>query len=219
MVSQPRVITKIIDGVECEPYEDLTVDVPESYVGAVMEKLGPRRGELVDMQMHDGGVTRLRYRIPARGLFGYRTEFMTDTRGTGIMSHIFLEYARTVGELTRRSRGVIVAMNTGMSTHYAIESIQERAVLFIGPQVEVYEGMIVGENSREKDMVVNITKLKHLTNMRTSSADVGALTLTPPLTMSLENALEFIEDDEFVELTPESIRLRKKFLKARDRKD
>lgn len=219
MVSQPRVITHEIDGVLCEPYEDLTIDVPESYVGAVMEKLGPRRGELVDMQVGETGATRLRYRIPARGLFGYRTEFMTDTRGMGIINHIFLEYAPAAGMLTRRSRGVIVSMNNGLSTHYAIENIQDRSVLFIGPQVEVYEGMIVGENSREKDMVVNITKLKHLTNMRTSTADVGALTLTPPLTLSLENALEFIEDDEFVELTPKTIRMRKKFLKAHDRKD
>lgn len=218
MVSRPRVITKEIDGVLCEPYEDLTIDVPEEYVGAVMEKIGPRRGELQDMQINDDGRTRLTYRIPARGLFGYRTEFLTDTRGTGIMNHIFADYSPIVGEVGRRSRGVIISMNHGVSTAFAIEGIQERSTLFIGPVVEVYEGMVVGENSREKDMVVNITKAKKLTNMRASSADI-AVSITPPTPMSLESAIEFIEDDEFVELTPQSIRLRKRFLRANDRKD
>jgi len=218
MVSQPRVITKTIDGVLCEPYEDLIIDVPDQYVGAVMEKLGPRRADLCDMTMHEDGRTRLQYRIPSRGLFGYRTEFLTDTRGTGIMNHLFAEYAPQVGEVSNRSRGVIISMNHGLSTPYAIENIQERSVLFIGPGVEVYEGMIVGENSREKDLVVNITRLKKLTNMRASSSDIS-VQLTPPITMSLENAVEYIEADEFVELTPESIRLRKRFLKAHERKE
>ncbi len=218
MVSQPRVITKEIDGVTCEPYEDLTVDVPENYVGAVMEKLGPRRGELTDMQIGESGQTRLRYRIPARGLFGYRTEFLTDTRGTGVLSHIFLEYARVAGEVTHRNSGVIIAMNQGSSTPFAIETIQERSALHIGPGVEVYEGMVIGENSRECDMVVNITKLKKLSNMRSSNADI-AVSLTPPKTLSLEAAVEFINGDEFVELTPSSIRIRKRFLKANQRKD
>ncbi|HEY3379551.1 MAG TPA: translational GTPase TypA [Armatimonadota bacterium] len=218
MVSQPKVITKTIDGVVCEPYEDLTIDVPEQYVGAVMEKLGPRRAELTDMAVNDSGQTRLRYRIPARGLFGYRTEFLTDTRGTGTLSHIFLEYAPQAGEVTRRTRGVIISMNQSSTTPYAIESIQERAVLFVGPTVEVYEGMIVGENSRENDLVVNVTRLKKLTNMRASTSDMS-VSLTPPRTMSLENAIEYIQEDEYVEMTPESIRLRKKFLKAHQRKD
>ena len=217
MVSQPRVINKVIDGVLCEPYEDLIIDVPENYVGAVMEKLGPRRADLVDMQMHEDGRTRLSYRIPSRGLFGYRTEFLTDTRGTGIMNHQFAQYAPAVDEVAKRSRGVIISMNHGSTTGYAIESIQERAVLFIGPGVEVYEGMIVGENSRENDLVINITRAKKLTNMRASTSDMS-ISLTPPRLMSLENAVEYIEADEYVEITPESTRLRKKFLKAHERK-
>ena len=218
MVSQPQVITKEIDGVLCEPFEDVTIDVPENYVGAVMEKMGPRRGELLDMQIGDSGQTRLNYRIPARGLFGYRTEFLTDTRGTGALNHIFMEYAPFAGELIHRSRGVIIAMGHGLSTGYSIESIQERATLFIGPGVEVYEGMVVGENSRENDLVVNIVKAKKLTNMRASSSDMS-LQLTPPINFTLESAVEYIGNDEYVELTPNSIRLRKKKLKAHERKD
>ncbi len=218
MVSQPRVITREIDGVLCEPFEELTVDVPEQYVGAVMEKLGPRRAELTDMQMRDDGQTRLIYRIPARGLFGYRTEFLTDTRGTGVMHHLFAEYAPQAGEVTRRTRGAIISMNQSSTTAYAIESIQERSTLFIGPGVEVYEGMVVGENSRDTDLVVNVTRLKKLTNMRASTSDMS-VSLTPPRLMSLEQAVEYIADDEFVELTPSSIRLRKRFLKAHQRKD
>ncbi len=218
MVSQPRVITKQIDGVTCEPYEELVIDVPENYVGAVMEKLGPRRAELPNMEMRGDGQTRLLYRIPSRGLFGYRTEFLTDTRGTGIMHHQFLEYAPAAGELSHRSRGVLVSINHGLSTGYAMEGLQERADLFIGPGVEVYEGMIVGENSRENDLVVNVTKLKKLTNMRASTSDIAVM-LTPPRLMSLEQAVEYINDDEYVELTPPSIRLRKKLLKAHQRKD
>jgi GTP-binding protein len=218
MVSQPRVITREIDGVLCEPYEELIIDVLESYVGAVMEKVGPRKAELLEMQVGDDGQTRLRYRIPARGLFGYRTEFMTDTRGTGIMHHQFMEYAPAAGELSRRSRGAIISMSHGLSKAYAIEGLQERAVLFIGPGVEVYEGMIVGENSREGDLVVNVIRAKKLTNMRASTSDIEVV-LTPPRTFSLEVAVEYIEADEYVELTPSSIRLRKKFLKAHERKD
>lgn len=217
MVSQPRVITKIIDGHVCEPYEELTIDVPENYVGAVMEKLGPRKAELTEMEMRSDGQTRLLYRIPSRGLFGYRTEFLTDTRGTGILHHMFLEYAPSSGDLSHRSRGVIISMNHGSSTGYAIEALQERSDLFIGPGVEVYEGMIIGENSRECDLVVNVTKAKKLTNMRASNSDIAVM-LTPPRLMSLEQAVEYIEADEFVELTPSSIRLRKRFLKAHERK-
>jgi GTP-binding protein len=216
MVSMPKVITRVIDGVECEPYEELSVDVPEAYVGAVMEKLGPRRGELLDMKVHDEGLTRLLYRIPARGIFGYRTEFLTDTRGTGIMHHTFMEYAPMSGEVIRRSRGVIISMNNGQATAYSIASIQERSELLINPGTEVYEGMIVGENSRDNDLVVNITRAKKLTNMRASSSDIS-VSITPARILSLEASLEFINDDEYVELTPESIRLRKRYLKAHER--
>jgi len=218
MVSQPRVIMKTINGILCEPYEELVIDVPENYVGAVMEKLGPRKADLQDMEVRSDGQTRLQYRIPSRGLFGYRTEFLTDTRGTGIIHHQFAEYAPTSGDVSHRSRGVIISMNQGFSTGYAIEGLQERSELFIGPGVEVYEGMIVGENARENDLVVNITKAKKLTNMRASSSDIAVI-LTPPRLMSLEQAIEYIEADEFVELTPTSIRLRKRLLKAHERKD
>jgi GTP-binding protein len=216
MVSQPRVITRQVDGVMCEPYEELLIDVPEQSVGVVMEKLGPRRAELLDMQVHDDGRTRLRYRIPTRGLFGYRTEFLTDTRGAGIMHHLFLEYAPVAGTLTRRTRGVLIAMSQGTSTGYAIESLQERGMLFIGPGVEVYEGMIVGEHARDNDLVVNITKMKKLTNMRSSNAEID-VSLIPPRLLTLESAIEYIEDQEYVEVTPESIRLRKRHLKAHER--
>ena len=218
MVSQPKVITKEIDGVLCEPFEELIVDIQETFVGAVMEKLGPRRAELLEMEMHEDGQARLIYRVPARGLFGYRTEFLTDTRGNGTLHHQFLEYAPAQGEVMRRSRGVLISINQSSSTAYAIESLQERAVLFITPGVEVYEGMIVGENSRENDLVVNVTRLKKLTNMRASSSDISVI-LTPPRPQTLETAVEYIEADEFVEITPASIRLRKKYLKAHDRKE
>ncbi|MHB0936736.1 MAG: translational GTPase TypA [Armatimonadota bacterium] len=218
MVSQPRVITRTIDGVLCEPYEELVIDVQENYVGAVMEKLGPRKAEILEMHVGDDNQARLRYRIPAQGLFGYRTEFLTDTRGTGVMHHQFLEYAPAVGEVNRRSRGVLISMNNGSSTGYAIESLQERSTLFLDPGVEVYEGMIVGENSRENDLVVNVTKAKKLTNMRASTSDIAVM-LTPPRTFTLESAIEYIEADEYVELTPTSLRLRKRFLKAHERKD
>jgi GTP-binding protein len=208
MVSQPRVIKKIINGKECEPFEELVIDIPEDYVGAVMEKMGLRKAEVQEMEIGADNRTRLRYRIPTRGLFGYRSEFLTDTRGMGTMHHIFAEYAPFNGEIVRRTRGVLIAMNQGFSTAYAIESLQERATLFIGPGVEVYEGAIVGENSREKDMVVNITKTKKLTNMRSSTSEIDTM-LTPPRVHTLESAIEYIEDDEFVELTPTSIRLRK----------
>jgi len=218
MVSQPRVITRTMDGVLCEPYEELVIDVQEGYIGAVMEKLGPRRAEMLEMHVGDDGQARLRYRIPARGLFGYRTEFLTDTRGNGVMHHQFLEYAPAGGEVNRRSRGVLVSMNSGSSRAFAIEGLQERSTLFLGPGVEVYEGMIVGENSRENDLVVNVTRAKKLTNMRASTSDIEVM-LTPPRSFTLESAIEYIEADEYVELTPASLRLRKRFLKAHERKD
>ncbi len=218
MVSQPRVITHHVDGVLCEPYEDLVIDVPDNFVGTVMEGVGSRRAELLEMDVGSDGKTRLRFRIPARGLFGYRTDFLTSTRGMGMLHHQFLEYAPIAGEVTRRTRGVMISMNEGMSKGFAIESLQERSDLFIGPGVEVYEGMIVGENSRENDLVVNITKAKKLTNMRASTSDIS-ISLTPPRTMSLEDAIGYIQDDEFVEITPQSLRLRKRLLKAHERKD
>jgi len=217
MVSQPRVIKKMINGKECEPFEELVIDVPEEYVGAVMEKMGLRRAEIQEMETGSDNRTRMRYRIPTRGLFGYRTEFMTDTRGMGTMHHIFAEYAPSNGEIVRRTRGVLIAKSQGFSTAYSIETLQERSALFIGPGSEVYEGAIVGENSRECDMVVNITKAKKLTNIRSSTSEIDVM-LTPPRTHTLESAIEYIEDDEFVEITPTSIRLRKRFLKAGDRK-
>lgn len=218
MVSQPQVITKMVDGKLCEPYEELIIDVPEEFVGAVIEKMGPRHAEMKGMHIRDDGQTRLEYQIPSRSLFGYRTEFLTDTRGTGVLNHMFLKYGPAIEGVNRRSRGVIISMNQASTTSYAIENIQERAELFLEPGVEVYEGMIVGENSREVDLVVNITRPKKLTNMRASSSD-ATVSLNTPRTMSLENALEYIESDEFVELTPKSIRLRKQFLRANDRKN
>ena len=217
MVSQPRVITREIDGVLCEPYEELIIDIQDTYVGAVMEKLGPRKAEMLEMEMGNEGQTRLRFRIPARGLFGYRTEFLTDTRGNGILHHQFMEYAPAAGEVIRRTRGALISMNHGFSTGYAIESLQERSELFLEPGVEVYEGMIVGENSRENDLVVNVTRAKKLTNMRASTSDIAVM-LTPHRTFTLESAIEYIEADEYVELTPASIRLRKRYLKAHERK-
>ncbi|OPZ80658.1 MAG: GTP-binding protein TypA/BipA [bacterium ADurb.Bin429] len=218
MVSQPRVITREIDGVLCEPYEELTIDVPENYVGTVIEGVGARRAELLEMEVGGDGKTRLRFRIPARGLFGYRTDFLTSTRGTGVLHHQFMEYGPVAGEVTRRTRGVMISMNQGLSKGFAIEGLQERSELFIGPGVEVYEGMIVGENSRDNDLVVNITRAKKLTNMRASTSDIS-IALTPPRTMSLEDAIGYIQDDEYVEITPASLRLRKRLLKAHERKD
>jgi GTP-binding protein len=218
MVSQPRVITKEINGKTCEPYETLMVDVPENYVGAVMELVGPRRGELMHMEVSADGKTRLEFRIPARGLFGLRTEFLTGTRGLGVMHHQFLEYLPFAGDVVRRSRGVMISINQGTSTPYALDSLQERSEFFIGPGVEVYEGMIIGENSRDCDLVVNATRPKKLTNMRASSSDDNVI-LTPPRTLSLEDAIGYIEADELVELTPTAIRLRKRLLKAHQRKD
>jgi GTP-binding protein len=218
MVSQPRVITREIDGVVCEPYEDLVIDVPDNFVGTVMEGVGSRRAELMEMEVGSDGKTRLRFRIPARGLFGYRTDFLTSTRGTGLLHHQFLDYGPIAGEVTRRTRGVMISMNQGLSKGFAIEGLQERSELFIGPGVEVYEGMIVGENARENDLVVNITRAKKLTNMRASTSDIS-ISLTPPRTMSLEDAIGYIQDDEFLEITPSSLRLRKRYLKAHERKD
>ncbi len=204
-VSKPKVIMKEINGVLHEPIEYLVIDVPEEYVGVVMEGLGRRKAEMVNMQSASAGYARLEFKIPARGLIGYRSEFLTDTKGNGIMNHVFSGYEPYKGEISSRQRGSIVAVV------YGLYNAQERGTLFIGPGVKVYEGMVVGENSRTDDIVVNVCKKKHVTNMRAAGSD-EALRLTPPKVMSLEQMLEFINDDELVEVTPKSLRIRKKIL-------
>ena len=217
-VSRPRVILKTgVSGERLEPYEELAIDVPEEYLGAVIEKLGPRRGEMIEMKNPGQGLVRVLYRIPARGLFGYRSEFLTDTRGTGIMHHRFLEYGAWAGALATRSRGTLVSMENGTIIAFALAALQERSTLFVSPGEPVYEGMIVGENSRPGDMDVNPTKEKKLTNMRTTGTDEN-IRLEPPRELTLEGALEYIEDDELIEVTPRSIRLRKRLLAQSDRK-
>jgi GTP-binding protein len=217
-VSRPRVITKLgADGERLEPYEELTVDVPEEFMGVVMEKLGPRRSEMTEMRNPGQGMVRLTFRIPARGLFGYRSEFLTDTRGTGIMHHRFLDYGPWAGPLAGRKRGVLVADREGNVVAYALGNLQERAQMFIMPGDLVYEGMIAGESSRPGDLDVNVTKEKKLTNMRTTASDENVI-LEPPRQITLEYALEYIEEDELIEVTPKNIRLRKRVLTANDRK-
>jgi GTP-binding protein len=217
-VSRPRVITREGPGGErLEPYEELTIDVAEEYVGAVMEKLGPRRGELTEMRNPGQGMVRMAFRIPARGLFGYRSEFLTDTRGTGTMHHRFLDYGPWAGPLAGRKRGVLVADREATAVAFALGNLQERAQLFIRPGEAVYEGMVVGENTRPDDMDVNVGKEKKLTNMRTTASD-EAILLEPPRQITLEYALEYIEDDELIEVTPENVRLRKRVLSQTERR-
>ena len=218
LVSRPKVIIKEIDGVKCEPIERLVVNVPDDCIGNVIEKLGRRKAEMINMEPAEVGHTKVEFKIPARGLIGYRTEFLTDTKGEGTMNSIFDSYEPYKGEVQSRTRGVLVAFEQGTSITYGLYNAQERGELFIGPGVEVYEGMIVGINSRNEDISINVCKEKHLTNTRSSGAD-DALRLVPPIQMSLEKAIEFIQDDELVEVTPKSIRLRKKILdnKTRER--
>ena len=210
-VSKPKVIMKEIDGVLHEPVEDLVIDVPEEFVGPVMEKIGKRRGELVNMLPPSKGYTRLEFRIPSRGLLGYRTEFLTDTKGNGIMNSVINGYEPFAGEIETRGQGVLVAFETGTAVTYGLYNAQDRGPLFIGAGTPVYEGMIVGVNPKPEDITVNVCKKKHVTNMRSAGAD-EAMRLTPPLRYSLEQCLEFVEDDELCEVTPQSIRLRKKIL-------
>jgi GTP-binding protein len=210
-LSRPTVILKEIDGRKSEPYEALVVDIDEAHVGAVMEKLQTRRGEMTDMVNPGSGRVRIEFKIPTRGLFGIRTEFLTETRGTGLLYHTFLEYGPYRGEIAGRNRGALISKEGGDTTAYAIEPLQERTVLFISPGFKVYGGQIVGENSRDADMVVQVCRKKHLTNMRASGSDM-AVQLTPPKIMTLEQCLEWIEDDELVEVTPQSIRIRKRIL-------
>ena len=216
LVSRPKVIFKEIDGQKCEPIETLSVNVPDDTVGAVIQKLGTRKGEMVNMEPAEPGHTKIEFNIPARGLIGYRTEFMTDTRGSGTMSSVFKDYEPYKGEIQSRTRGVIVAFEAGKAITYGLYNAQLRGELLIGPGTEVYEGMIVGINSRNEDISVNVCKEKHLTNTRASGSD-DALRLVPPLNMSLEQAIEFVQDDELVEVTPKNIRLRKKILDTKTR--
>ena len=210
-VSKPKVIMKEIDGVLSEPVEELVIDVPEDFVGPVMEKIGKRKGELLNMLPPTKGYTRLEFKIPSRGLLGYRTEFLTDTKGNGIMNSVISGFEPFAGEIETRGQGVLVAFETGTAVTYGLYNAQDRGALFIGAGTPVYEGMIVGINPKPDDITVNVCKKKHVTNMRSAGAD-DAMRLTPPLIFSLEQCLEFVEDDELCEVTPKSIRLRKKIL-------
>ena len=216
LVSRPKVIVKEIDGVKCEPIEKLVVNVPDDSIGTVIEKLGRRKGEMINMEPAEAGHTKIEFKIPARGIIGYRTEFLTDTKGEGTMNSIFDSYEPYKGDIMSRTRGVLVAFEAGTSVTYGLYNAQERGELFIGAGVEVYEGMIVGLNARNEDISINVCKEKHLTNTRASGSD-DALRLVPPLQMSLEKAIEFIADDELVEITPKSLRLRKKILDSKTR--
>ena len=216
LVSRPKVIFKEIDGVKCEPIEDLVVNVPDDAIGTVIEKLGRRKAEMKNMEPAEAGHTKIEFKIPARGLIGYRTEFLTDTKGTGTMNSIFDCYEPYKGDIQARTRGVLVAFEQGTSITYGLYNAQLRGELFIGPGVEVYEGMIVGINSRNEDISINVCKEKHLTNTRASGSD-DALRLVPPIQLSLEKAIEFIAEDELVEVTPKNIRLRKVILNNKDR--
>ncbi|MCI9087255.1 MAG: translational GTPase TypA [Clostridia bacterium] len=218
LVSRPKVIIKDIDGVKSEPMERLVVNVPDDCIGNVIEKLGRRKAEMLNMEPAEAGHTKVEFKIPARGLIGYRTEFLTDTKGEGTMNSIFDSYEPFKGDIQARTRGVLVAFEPGTSITYGLYNAQERGELLIGAGVEVYEGMIVGVNSRNEDISINVCKEKHLTNTRASGSD-DALRLVPPIQMSLEKAIEFIAEDELVEVTPKNIRLRKKILdnKTRER--
>lgn len=216
LVSRPKVIFKEIDGVKCEPVERLVVNVPDESIGTVIEKLGRRKGEMTNMEPAESGHTKVEFKIPARGLIGYRTEFLTDTKGEGTMNSIFDCYEPFKGDIQARTRGVLVAWEQGTSVTYGLYNAQERGELLIGAGVDVYEGMIVGINSRNEDIAINVCKEKHLTNTRASGSD-DALRLVPPLQMSLEKAIEFIAEDELVEVTPKNIRLRKKTLDTKTR--
>lgn len=214
-VSKPQVVIKEINGEKCEPYEYVTIDVPEEYMGPVMEKLAQRHGEMQNMGSHNG-QTRMEYLIPSRGLVGFRTEFLTDTRGYGIMNASFDSYKPYSGQITGRRSGVLIVHETGVTSSYGLAAAEERGTLFVGPGVEVYEGMIAGESNRDQDIPVNVCKEKNLTNVRSSNKD-EAIRLTTPHEMSLEESIAFLNDDEYLEVTPKFLRLRKKYLKPQDR--
>lgn len=216
-VSKPRVLFKVEDGKKLEPVEMALIDVDDSFTGVVIEKLGRRKGEMVSMIPGNDGYTRLEFKVPARGLIGFRNEFLTDTKGTGILNHSFFDYEPYKGEIPTRTRGVLIATEPGVTVAYALNNIQDRGTLFLDPGIPVYEGMIVGEHSRENDLVVNVCKTKKLTNMRAAGSD-DAVKLAPPRKFTLEQALDYIANDELVEVTPLNIRLRKKFLKEGERR-
>jgi GTP-binding protein len=217
MVGKPEIVTKRIDGKLMEPVEHLTVDVPEGFVGVVMEQLGSRKAEVVNMHNHGYGRVRIEFRVPSRGLIGLRSQLLTDTRGTIVMNSLFDGYTEWQGEIPHRLTGALIADRNGVSTAYALWGLQERGELFVGPGVELYEGMIIGENAKDDDLDVNAVREKKLTNMRASTAD-EAIRLVPFRNLNLEQAIEFIADDEFVEITPKSLRLRKKVLQSNKRK-
>ena len=217
-VSRPQVLIKEVDGQKMEPFELLTVDVEEAHQGGVMEELGRRKGDLLDMQSDGRGRTRLEYRIPARGLIGFQGEFLTLTRGTGLMSHNFDEYGpMREGGVGERRNGVLISQDNGNAVAYALWKLQERGRMFVSPGEAVYEGMVIGIHSRDNDLVVNPIKEKKLTNIRTTSKDEH-IDLVPPVKLTLEYAVEFIDDDELVEVTPKSIRLRKRYLQEHERR-
>lgn len=215
-VSKPEVLYKEVEGKRYEPMEKATIDVPEEFVGAVIEKLGSRKGELINMTSSKGGYTRLEFSIPSRGLIGYRSEFLTDTKGNGILNTVFDGYALYKGDIERRPQGSLIAFESGEAVTYGLYNAQERGILFIQPGTKVYEGMVVGQNAKGEDIEVNVCKKKHVTNMRSSNAD-EALRLSPPKIMSLEECLEFIEEDELLEVTPLSLRVRKRILNSGER--
>jgi GTP-binding protein len=215
-VGKPEIITRGEGGRTLEPMEHLVIDIPEEHIGAVTQKIGPRRGTMTKMVNHGTGRVRLEYRIPARGLIGYRTEFLTDTRGTGLLNHLFDGWDEWQGDIAHRQNGALVADRTGRTTSYAIDHLQDRGVMFVPPGEQVYEGQVVGENSRDNDLDVNITKEKKLTNMRSSTAEDG-VKLTPPRIMNLEQCLEWVRADELLEVTPKALRLRKRALAGRRR--
>ncbi len=215
-VSQPEVITKMVDGKKEEPIEHLVINVPDNFSGTVIEKLGRRKGEMKDMQS-ENGITKIEYEIPTRGLLGFRSEFIMDTKGEGLMDHSFLKYDLHKGDIPQRTNGVLVSGEQGVAVAFALWNLQERGTIFITPTTPVYEGMIIGENARSEDLIVNPTKEKKLTNMRTTSSD-DAIKLIPPRIITLEKGLEYIQNDELVEITPQSIRLRKKLLTENERK-
>jgi GTP-binding protein len=217
MVGKPEIVTKRVDGKLMEPVEHLTVDVPEGFVGVVMQQLGARKGEVANMHNHGYGRVRLEFRVPSRGLIGLRSQLLTDTRGTIVMNSLFDGYTEWQGEIPHRPTGALVSDRGGVTTSYALWNLQERGELFVGPGVEVYEGMIIGENAKDTDLDVNVVREKKLTNMRSSTAD-EAIRLIPFKQLNLEQAIEFIADDEFVEVTPKTLRLRKKTLQSNQRK-
>jgi GTP-binding protein len=215
-VTRPQVILKESNGKKLEPFEELTVDVDEKYMGRVIENLGGRKGILLEMQQ-ENGMARLKYKIPTRGLLGFRSEFLTETRGMGIMNYVFLGFDEFAGEIKNRDKGVLIAMEECTTVAYALFNLQERGRLFLGPGEKVYAGQIIGEHSREADIIVNPAKGKKLTNMRAAGSD-DAVILTPYVRMSLEDCIAYINDDELVEVTPQSIRLRKQILNGLERK-